>query len=354
MKLGPVRRALAAACLLPLLLAGCSDAAPTPEIPDPTTSRRPRRTRRRPGRWSRRFRRRRRGMGRRPRRRSSSTTIAIVDYAQATGDTERTAKLGLQSCEACDGGAEFIDESTSSGGAITGGDYTVDAAEVTGRRRGDRAGRSTTCPCDVEPYRAHVTGRGRSSMATDPAATAGTCATKSFSEHRRMAGLQVERSSDALDRFDPGDLRRHSLGSTLQRQRHRVSATTPAPQPRRHPATAAGSGVSGINETCGQAADISGPARAPERAHRDATTTSCDARHPSPGAMGPSRVRHVRGIGLRDAIPVAPTARYPSRGRDRSMQTGRPTRARTPMPRGSAADRGDHPDSRPSTSPLRS
>ena len=38
MKLGPVRRALAAACLLPLLLAGCSDAAPTPEIPDPTTS----------------------------------------------------------------------------------------------------------------------------------------------------------------------------------------------------------------------------------------------------------------------------------------------------------------------------
>ena len=38
MKLGPVRRALAAACVLPLLLAGCTEAEPTPEMPDPTTS----------------------------------------------------------------------------------------------------------------------------------------------------------------------------------------------------------------------------------------------------------------------------------------------------------------------------
>ena len=38
MNLGRVRRSLAAACVLPLLLAGCSEAEPTPQIPDPTAS----------------------------------------------------------------------------------------------------------------------------------------------------------------------------------------------------------------------------------------------------------------------------------------------------------------------------
>ena len=38
MNLGRVRRSLAAACMLPLLLAGCSEAEPTPQVPDPTAS----------------------------------------------------------------------------------------------------------------------------------------------------------------------------------------------------------------------------------------------------------------------------------------------------------------------------
>ncbi len=38
MNSGRVRRSLAVACVLPLLLAGCSDAEPTPQMPDPTAS----------------------------------------------------------------------------------------------------------------------------------------------------------------------------------------------------------------------------------------------------------------------------------------------------------------------------
>ena len=136
MKLGPVRRALAAACLLPLLLAGCSDAAPTPAIPDQTTSSpSPSADETETGPVEPTLPPEAEGDGKAAAAAFVEHYFQFINYAQATGDTAGLKKLGLPSCEACNGGLEFIDEIYERGGSNTGGDYTVLSSEVTGRRK---------------------------------------------------------------------------------------------------------------------------------------------------------------------------------------------------------------------------
>lgn len=138
MNLGRVRRSLVVGCVLPLLLAACSEAEPTPQMPDPTPT-------------------------------ESSPTASVtgpveptlppeaegdsieaaeafvshfyatIDYAQATGDTAALRKLGAPSCAACKGGADIIERVYREGGTITGGEHVVESAKVTGTRRvGDK------------------------------------------------------------------------------------------------------------------------------------------------------------------------------------------------------------------------
>ncbi|WP_159083523.1 DUF6318 family protein [Nocardioides terrigena] len=141
MKLGPVRRALAAACVLPLVLAGCSDAAPTPEIPDPTTSSpSPSADETETGPVEPTLPPEAEGDGVEAAEAFVSHFYASVDYAQATGETEQLRSLSSKSCAACEGGAEIIERVYKQGGAITGGDHEVEAAQVTGTRRVGDAG----------------------------------------------------------------------------------------------------------------------------------------------------------------------------------------------------------------------
>lgn len=59
----------------------------------------------------------------------------FINYAQRTGDTAGLRKLGSPSCGACDGGANFIDSIYKRGGRLTGGEYHLVKATVTGRQR---------------------------------------------------------------------------------------------------------------------------------------------------------------------------------------------------------------------------
>lgn len=138
MNLGRVRRTLVAACVLPLLLAGCSDDEPTPQMPDPTPS--PSAVETDTGPVEPTLPPEAEGDGKEAAAAFISFFYKTVDYAQATGDTSALRKLGAASCSACKGGADIVERVYRQGGSISGGDHTVDVAKVTGiRRAGDAA-----------------------------------------------------------------------------------------------------------------------------------------------------------------------------------------------------------------------
>lgn len=56
---------------------------------------------------------------------------AMVNYAQATGDTEGLKDLGADSCAGCRGGWQGIDETYGAGGTIQGGEFQVTRLDVT-------------------------------------------------------------------------------------------------------------------------------------------------------------------------------------------------------------------------------
>lgn len=134
MKLGPVRRALAAACVLPLLLAGCSDAEPTPEIPDPTTSS-PSAEETDTGPVEPTLPPEAEGDGVEAAEAFISYFYASVDYAQATGEADVIRALAAETCRSCRGGADIIERIHKEGGTIVGGEHSVEKAKVTGTRR---------------------------------------------------------------------------------------------------------------------------------------------------------------------------------------------------------------------------
>jgi hypothetical protein len=130
------RRFAIAALSLPLLLAGCADDEPVPKVQEPTAAPTP----------------------------VASTSASpaapveptlppeaegkgieaaeafvrhyfeLVDYAQATGDVAALNRISLDECDACRGGADAIRKIYREGGVITGGEHSVEKAEVTGRR----------------------------------------------------------------------------------------------------------------------------------------------------------------------------------------------------------------------------
>ena len=129
MKLGPVRRALAAACVLPLLLAGCTEAEPTPEMPDPTTSS-PTATETESGPVEPTLPPEAEGDDKEAAAAFVEHYYAYINYAQETGDVTGLRDLGLSSCKACTGVVQTLREIANAGGRITGGENSVDAHEA--------------------------------------------------------------------------------------------------------------------------------------------------------------------------------------------------------------------------------
>lgn len=124
MKFGPVRRALAAACVLPLLLAGCSDAEPTPEIPDPTTPS-PSAEETDTGPVEPTLPPEAEGDGVEAAEAFISYYFALVDHARATGQTAPLSKIALKSCSTCGGVVDVINQVSENQGNIQGGDQAV-------------------------------------------------------------------------------------------------------------------------------------------------------------------------------------------------------------------------------------
>jgi hypothetical protein len=50
---------------------------------------------------------------------------AVVDFAQATGDTHLLRSIALRTCRACDGGADWIEKIAARGGRIHGGRHRI-------------------------------------------------------------------------------------------------------------------------------------------------------------------------------------------------------------------------------------
>jgi len=128
-----VRRIAIATLALPLLLGGCADDEPVPKLPDtnsPTspvteTSTAPVEPTLPPE---------AEGNGPKAAEAFVRYYFATVNYAQATGDTATLRELALKSCEACEGGLQFIRDIYERGGKNEGGDYSVLSTEVGGRR----------------------------------------------------------------------------------------------------------------------------------------------------------------------------------------------------------------------------
>lgn len=129
MKLGPVRRALAVACVLPLLLAGCSDAAPTPEIPDPTTSS-PSVDETETGPVEPTLPPEAEGDGVEAAEAFVTYYFNLLTYAQETGDTSALAEAAIDGCETCQGSVEAVRRTYEAGGSISGGAYDVTAVRA--------------------------------------------------------------------------------------------------------------------------------------------------------------------------------------------------------------------------------
>ena len=126
MKLGPVRRTLAAACLLPLLLAGCSDASPTPDIPDPTTSSpSPSADVAEAGPVEPTLPPEAEGDGVEAAEAFVTFYISTIDYAQETMEPSLMRKFSAQTCSACFGVIDLITRVEGNGGRVKGGTHTV-------------------------------------------------------------------------------------------------------------------------------------------------------------------------------------------------------------------------------------
>jgi len=127
------RAVIAALSVIPVLLvAGCSDDEPKPKF-DPTPSVSPTSPSTSPA-----------GGSARPSlpadAQGTDTAAAeafvefywqTVNYAQATGDVDALRRLGDDSCKACQGGVEYLEEVFAADGQISGGDGVVKIREST-------------------------------------------------------------------------------------------------------------------------------------------------------------------------------------------------------------------------------
>lgn len=119
-----VRRIAITALALALLLGGCADDEPTPQLPDtssPTspataTASEPVEPTLPPE---------AEGKGIKAAEAFVRYYFAMVDEARLTGDTERLRKIALKTCQSCAGVVSVIDRVRDNNGSIDGGDQTV-------------------------------------------------------------------------------------------------------------------------------------------------------------------------------------------------------------------------------------
>ena len=81
----------------------------------------------------------------------------MVNFAERTGETDELVGLATESCDACRGGAEGIQDIHGSGGTITGGDVTVESADVV-RLSGSRSAFAVTADLSFAPQVIRVPG----------------------------------------------------------------------------------------------------------------------------------------------------------------------------------------------------
>lgn len=123
MNRGRVRRTLAAACVLPLLLAGCSEDEPTPQMPDPTSS--PSAVETDTGPVEPTLPPEAEGDGVEAAEAFVSYYFALLTYSQESGDTTRLQDVAIAGCETCRGALDAVRQTYQAGGTIQGGAYEV-------------------------------------------------------------------------------------------------------------------------------------------------------------------------------------------------------------------------------------
>ena len=159
MKLGPVRRALAAACVLPLLLAGCSEAQPTPEMPDPTTSS-PTATETESGPIEPTLPPEAQGDGVEAAEAFVPFYLAIVDYSRQTMDVTHIRELSTPTCQGCIGLIDLIQKIKNNGGSVVGGDQTVRSVQAEERGVPGATGKAFRAVATVRTTDQEIAGSG--------------------------------------------------------------------------------------------------------------------------------------------------------------------------------------------------
>lgn len=137
MNLGPVRRSLVVACALPLLLAACSEAEPTPQMPDPTpTESSPSASETGPVEPT--LPPEAEGDGVAAAKAFVTYYFALLTYAQETGDTSALSAAAIPGCGTCQSSLDAVEQTYEAGGTIEGGAY--DVVSVRANRRGSLPG----------------------------------------------------------------------------------------------------------------------------------------------------------------------------------------------------------------------
>lgn len=130
MKLGSVRRALAVACVLPLLLAGCSEAEPTPQVPDPAPSEPSSASATETGPVEPTLPPEAEGDGVEAAEAFVPYYLASVDHSRQTMDVSHIRRLSAPTCKGCSGLIDLLREIKGNGGRVVGGDQTVKSVEA--------------------------------------------------------------------------------------------------------------------------------------------------------------------------------------------------------------------------------
>lgn len=129
MNLGPVRRSLVVGCVLPLLLAACSDAEPTPQMLEPTpTESSPSASATGPVEPT--LPPEAEGDGVAAAKAFVPFYLATVDYSRQTMDVSHIRDLSAPTCGGCSGLADLIRKVKDNGGTVVGGDQTVEAVQA--------------------------------------------------------------------------------------------------------------------------------------------------------------------------------------------------------------------------------
>jgi hypothetical protein len=160
MKLGPVRRTLAVACVLPILLAGCSEAEPTPQVPDPAPSEPSTPSATETGPVKPTLPPEADGDGVEAAEAFVEHYFAALTFAQMTGRTNQLGQLALSGCLACSGSLEAIRKVYDAGGTIRGGDFFVRRVKASAQPGSNQGGSTYVARATVAHTAQRIEGSG--------------------------------------------------------------------------------------------------------------------------------------------------------------------------------------------------